>query len=100
MTSRDKLNCLTSTLPADQTGSASPSGDQILQGMTFVAKDNIETADLPTTGGCPFLKDYQPTQDAEVVKRLRKAGATLLGKANMHELGFGVTSNNGGFGVQ
>ena len=93
------LNSLISELSADQPGEAGPVVDQPLRGVPFVVKDNIGTAALPTTGGCPFLKSWQPGQDAPVVERLRAVGAVLIGKANMHELGFGVTSNNGGFGA-
>ncbi|MFK8186054.1 MAG: amidase [Phormidesmis sp.] len=57
-----------------------------LHGIPVVIKDNINTADLPTTGGCAALADLQPSEDAFVVARLREAGAIVLGKANLHEL--------------
>jgi amidase len=57
-----------------------------LHGIPIVLKDNINTAELPTTGGCVALKRLQPTADAFVVARLREAGAIVLGKTNLHEL--------------
>jgi len=66
-----------------------------LSGLPFVAKDNFESRDLSTTGGTPYFKNFRPGEDAAAIRLLKAAGAQLIGKANMHELGFGVTSNNG-----
>jgi len=71
----------------------------LLHGIPFVAKDNIDTADLPTTACTPGLRRHRPARDAPVIRRLREAGAILLGKANMHELAFGITNNGGAFGA-
>ncbi len=59
-----------------------------LHGIPVVIKDNINTADMPTTGGCIALKNLQPPADAFVVMKLREAGAIILGKANLHELAY------------
>ncbi len=70
-----------------------------LLGLPIVAKDNINTLDLPTTGGTPALRDWTPPVNAEVIQALLNAGALLAGKTNMHELAFGITSNNVTFGA-
>lgn len=70
-----------------------------LDGMPLVIKDNIDVAGVPTTVGSRLFADRTPTEDAEVMLRLREAGAVILGKANMHELAFGATSANEAFGV-
>jgi Asp-tRNA(Asn)/Glu-tRNA(Gln) amidotransferase A subunit family amidase len=57
-------------------------------------KDCIDTAAYPTTSGTPKLDHYQPNRNAVVVQRLLDAGAIIAGKANMHELAYGITSNN------
>ncbi len=63
-----------------------------LHGIPIALKDNIDTAGVRTTGASELFKDRIPTEDAEVVRRLKNAGAILLGKLNMHELAYGGTS--------
>ena len=65
-----------------------------LAGLPVIVKDNINTKDLPTTAGTPALHDFRPTEDAAVLRPLLDAGAIVLGKANMHELAFGITTTN------
>lgn len=69
-----------------------------LHGMTMTLKDNIATAGMRTTSGAKFFADHVPNEDADVVRRLRSAGAILIGKANMQELAFGVVTTNPVFG--
>jgi mandelamide amidase len=69
-----------------------------LHGVPIALKDNIDTVDLPTTGGTPGLKAHRPPRNAPVAEALLGAGAILLGKTNLHELAYGVTNNNGAFG--
>lgn len=60
--------------------------------IPIVLKDNFGTADMPTTAGSLALKGAQPDRDAFAVKRLREAGALILGKANMSEFATGGIS--------
>ncbi len=82
--------------------SEKPTGEPVggpLAGIPFGVKDNVEAAGLPTTSGTPALLGSVSARDAEVVARLRAAGADMIGKTGMHELGFGTTSNNATFGA-
>jgi Asp-tRNA(Asn)/Glu-tRNA(Gln) amidotransferase A subunit family amidase len=65
-----------------------------LAGLPVVIKDNINTVDMPTSGGTPALQKAQPISNAPSVQKLLKAGVIMVGKANMHELAFGITSTN------
>lgn len=67
-------------------------------GMPIALKDLFETKSIRTTAGADFLRDYIPQEDCEVVRRLRQAGAILLGKLNMHEWALGVTNENPHYG--
>jgi len=69
-----------------------------LHGIPISLKDNLYTAGLRTTGGSGFLRDFLPLQDAAVVTLLKNSGAILIGKTNLHEFAYGVTSNNPHFG--
>ncbi len=69
-----------------------------LAGLPFAVKDNIDVAGMATTAGSPLLRDDVAAVDATVVSVLRDAGAVLVGKTNMHELAFGITSDNTTFG--
>ena len=63
-----------------------------LHGIPIGLKDLFDTAGVKTTAACAQFADRIPEADAEVVRRLREAGAVILGKQNLHEIAFGTTS--------
>jgi aspartyl-tRNA(Asn)/glutamyl-tRNA(Gln) amidotransferase subunit A len=69
-----------------------------LHGLPIAVKDNIGTEGLRTTGGTEILRNWLPPSDAHVITKLKEAGAVILGKTNMHELAFGITTNNPHYG--
>jgi Asp-tRNA(Asn)/Glu-tRNA(Gln) amidotransferase A subunit family amidase len=66
--------------------------------VPLALKDNIDTADFPTTAGTPALAAHRPKRNAPIVQRLLDAGAIVLGKTNLQELAYGPTNNNAAFG--
>jgi aspartyl-tRNA(Asn)/glutamyl-tRNA(Gln) amidotransferase subunit A len=69
-----------------------------LHGIPVGLKDNIDTAGVRTTLASAVFKDRVPSADAEVVRRLKAAGAVMLGKQNLHEVAFGTTAAVSYFG--
>src|SRR5579863_9234497 len=69
-----------------------------LHGIPIALKDNIDTAGTRTTAGSAVFDDRVPEEDAEVVRRLKEAGAVLIGKTNMHEFAAGGSSASTYFG--
>jgi len=65
-----------------------------LAGLPIIVKDNFDTKNLPTTGATPALENFRPTTDAALLVPLLAADAIILGKANMQELAFGITTTN------
>ncbi len=63
-----------------------------LHGIPILIKDNYDTADMPTSGGTLALATLQPAADAFAVRKLKDAGAVILGKTTMHELASGITN--------
>src|ERR1700722_20257376 len=69
-----------------------------LHGIPISLKDNIYIKDIRTTAGSKILKEFVPLHDAVVWAELKEAGAILLGKTNLHEFAYGVTTNNPHYG--
>ncbi len=69
-----------------------------LHGIPIGLKDNIDTAGTRTTAASPMFKDRVPTEDADIVRRLKNAGAVIMGKLNLHEFALGCTGDVSYFG--
>ena len=68
------------------------------EGIPLAVKDLFDTAGLPTTYGSAIFADHVPGETAEAVRRLEAAGYANVGKTNLHEFAYGVTSMNPHFG--
>src|SRR4051812_6976144 len=71
-----------------------PAGD----GRTLAVKDLFDTAGVRTTYGSAIFREHVPDQTAEAVLRLEAAGYASVGKANLHEFAWGITSENEHYG--
>lgn len=69
-----------------------------LYGVPFAVKDNLDVAGLPTTAACPAFA-YEPAQDCEVVRRLRAAGALVIGKTNLDQFATGLVGVRSPYGA-
>lgn len=90
--SHDPFNAIADLAPAPG-GGPGP-----LQGVRVGVKSNIAVAGLPHTGGMAHLKHNIAPRDADVVARLRAAGASMIGTLNMHEAALGATTDNAFYG--
>ncbi|MGD0296738.1 MAG: amidase [Bryobacteraceae bacterium] len=70
-----------------------------LHGIPIAHKDLISTNGVRTTSGSKLFRDHIPTADAPIVERLTAGGAVMLGKTGLHELAYGITSDNPHFGT-
>ncbi|KAM7262431.1 hypothetical protein ACFE04_000114 [Oxalis oulophora] len=70
-----------------------------LAGVLVAVKDNLCTADMPSTGGSRILDGYRPPYDATAVKRVKELGGIVVGKTNLDEFGMGSTTESSGFKV-
>jgi aspartyl-tRNA(Asn)/glutamyl-tRNA(Gln) amidotransferase subunit A len=69
-----------------------------LHGIPIALKDNIDTAGIRTSAASELFENRVPSEDAEVVRKLKAAGAVILGKLNLHEFAYGGTSDVTYFG--
>ena len=101
-----KLNAIV-TLAADQARDTAKRAENAvmkgeplgpLHGLPTAIKENTLTAAIRTTFGSPLFKDFVPAEDAEVVRRLKVAGAIVIGKTNIPEFAAGANTNNELFG--
>ena len=77
------------TAELEEKGPRSP-----LHGMPIGAKDNIPAAGMACTYNSPFMREWTPRRDSEAVRRLRNAGAILVGKHNLNEFGWSLPSED------
>ena len=73
--------------------------NSLLNGIPYALKDNFSTKDILTTASSNILKDYVPVYDSTVYKKLKKAGAVLVGKTVLDELAMGGTGTTGHTGL-
>lgn len=73
-------------------------GAGFLSGMPVAVKDLMQVEGMPLSGGSKALERVSSTRDAEVVARLKRAGAIVMGLTNLHEFAYGITSDNPHFG--
>ena len=99
MAEHAQLNAIQSQINKDEALRAAAQAQGKLAGIPFVAKDNINTTALPTSGGTLALQANTPASNAPALDRLLAEGGVLVGKAAMHELAFGITSNNAAMGA-
>ena len=99
MVGHAQLNAIQSQINKGEARRAAAQARGKLAGIPFVAKDNINTTALPTSGGTLALQANTPASNAPALERLLAEGGVLVGKAAMHELAFGITSNNAAMGA-
>ena len=99
MAEHAQLNAIQSQINKNEALRAVAQAQGKLAGIPFVAKNNINTKALPTSGGTIALRANTPASNAPALDRLLAEGGVLVGKAAMHELAFGITSNNAAMGA-
>ena len=95
---RRDLNAYISVRAEEALAEAGSPPDGPLQGVPVAIKDVIDVAGTPTTAASEILRHNVPSRDAEAVRRLRSAGAIVLGKLNTHEFAYGARTTSLHFG--
>ncbi|HVP05409.1 MAG TPA: amidase, partial [Dehalococcoidia bacterium] len=101
-----KLNAFIRVMADEARASASTAADEIargdyrgpLHGIPIALKDLFDVAGVPTTAASKILADNIAATDSAATKRLREAGAVLLGKLNLHQFAFGATGRSSDYG--
>lgn len=86
------------TFQPDVTHTSTSASRGALAGKAIAVKDNICTADMPTTCSSKILQDFNPPYDATCVRLLREAGASIAGKTNCDEFGMGSLNVHSAYG--
>src|SRR5882672_4532305 len=103
-----KVNAIVTLVEEDQLMTQASAADEIiangkplgpLHGLPVAVKDLTETMGIRTTYGSPLFRDYVPDYDAQVVERMKNAGAIVVGKTNTPEFGMGSHTFNPVFGA-
>lgn len=94
--SQEKLNAVVTFIDHEEQLEELKSRDEqsVFYGMPIVLKDNVNTKGIRTTASSRILDNYVPVYDAHIVDRLKQAGAILMAKTSMDELGMGGTNKN------
>ncbi len=91
-------NSLPNSLPNSLSNALPTSGPGFLAGVPVAIKDLMAVAGAPLTGGSAAVEGLPAGRDATVVARLKQAGAVIVATSNLHELAYGITSDNPNFG--
>jgi len=86
-------------MPTEPSGIFLAKPEQPREGIRLAVKDLFDTAGLTTTYGSIVYADHVPAKTAEVVTRLEAAGYANVGKTNLHEFAYGITSANPHYGT-